>query len=114
MYHTYLQEVIDTLHETGLMEIIHIGKKEPDFVQDIELASMDPEASILTTYELRLTRLIDILKTMQKRPSGIKAFLHPQLPEVKTIEKKQYHPYTKKLMIPLKPLRTPSLSSMHK
>lgn len=89
VYHTYLQEVIDTLHETGLMEIIHIGKKEPDFVQDIELASMDPEASILTTYELRLTRLIDILKTMQKRPSGIKAFLHPQLPEVKTIEKKQ-------------------------
>ncbi|GAH11802.1 unnamed protein product, partial [marine sediment metagenome] len=37
-------------------------------------------------YELRLSRLIDILSKIKSKPSGIKAMLKPQLPEIKSIE----------------------------
>jgi len=68
------------------MEIIDISKEEPETLETIEKASMDPEAGTCTTYELRVSRVIDILKKALTKPRGIKALLHPQLPEIKTVE----------------------------
>jgi len=88
VHQNYVEVVIKTLHETGLMEIIDISREEPDEIQNLEQASMDPDASVCTTYELRLAKLIDILKRTKKRSSGLKTILHPQIPEVKTVEER--------------------------
>ncbi|MBU0497984.1 MAG: V-type ATP synthase subunit I [Candidatus Thermoplasmatota archaeon] len=76
-----VEDVIETLHETGVAEIIDISKDDPELLKETERATTHPEASNCSEYELRLTRLIDILKRTQKKPSGIKALLHPALPE---------------------------------
>lgn len=86
VHHDYLENVIKSLHETGMVEIIDIAKEDPSTLEETEKAEMHPEAATCTNYELRLTRLIDILRKIQKRPSGIKAMLRPQLPEIKSIE----------------------------
>jgi len=86
VHQNYVEDVITTLHNTGMMEIIDISKEEPETLETIEKASMDPEAATCTTYELRISRVIDILKKARSKPRGIKALLHPQLPEIKTIE----------------------------
>ncbi|MCK5458677.1 MAG: hypothetical protein KAI20_02200, partial [Thermoplasmatales archaeon] len=61
VHQNYVENVIKTLHENGMMEIIDISKEEPEILKDSEKASMHPDASICTNYELRLSRLIDIL-----------------------------------------------------
>ncbi len=86
VHQNYVENVIKTLHENGMMEIIDISKEEPEILKDSEKASMHPDASICTNYELRLSRLIDILDTIRIKPKGIKSLLHPELPEVKTVE----------------------------
>jgi len=86
VHQNYVEDVITTLHKTGMMEIIDISKEEPETLETIEKASMDPEAGTCTTYELRVSRVIDILKKALTKPRGIKALLHPQLPEIKTVE----------------------------
>ena len=86
VHQNYVENVIKTLHENGMMEIIDISKEEPKILKDSEKASMHPDANICTNYELRLSRLIDILDTIRIKPKGIKSLLHPELPEVKTVE----------------------------
>lgn len=86
VHQNYIEDVITTLHKTGMMEIIDISKEEPETLEITEKASMDPEAGTCATYELRVSRVIGILKKVQPKRQGIKAFLHPQLPEIKTIE----------------------------
>ena len=53
---------------------------------DTEKASVFSDSEICANYELRLSRIIDILKEINPKPSDIKSILKPQLPEVKTIE----------------------------
>lgn len=86
VYQDYLDEVIKSLHKAGLMDIIDISKEDPLILKEAEKAEMHPEAATCTNYELRLTRLIDILRKSKKTLKGIKGFLHPELPEVKNIE----------------------------
>ncbi len=86
VHQNYVENVIKTLHENGMMEIIDISKEEPEILKDSEKASMHPDANICTNYELRLSRLIDILDTIRIKQKGIKSLLHPELPEVKTVE----------------------------
>lgn len=86
VHQNYIEDVIKKLHEAGLMEIIDIARYEPKILKDTEKASMHPDAGLCANYELRLTRLIDILKSIMPKPSGIKAMLHPKLPEIKTVE----------------------------
>ena len=88
VHQNYLEDVIQNLHETGLVEIIDILKDESEDQQDIEKASMHPESGVCSTYVLRLTRLIDILKKTQIKPGGIKALLNPQIPEIRIIDEK--------------------------
>jgi len=86
VHQDYVEDVIKSLHEAGIVEIIDIAKEDPSTLKEAEKADMHPEAAACVNYELRITRLIDILRKIQRGPSGIKAMLHPQLPEVKTIE----------------------------
>ena len=81
VHHTDLEDVIHTLHETGMTEIINISKDNPDLLKDTEKANANPEAGPCSEYELRLTRLIDILKKTQTKPSGLKAMLKPKIKE---------------------------------
>ena len=86
MHRNYVEEVIKTLHEKGLMQIIDISKEDPKTLEDAEKAGMHPEAETCAIYELRLTRLIDILKRITPRKKGVKAILNPELPEIKKVE----------------------------
>jgi V/A-type H+-transporting ATPase subunit I len=89
VHQNYVEAVIKTLHETGMMEIIEIFKEKPETLEIIEQASMFSDAEICATYNLRITRLIDILKSIEHKPKGlkaIKAMFNPQLPEIKTVE----------------------------
>ena len=86
VHRNYVEDVIKSLHKTGLMEIINISKDEPEILKNAEKAEMHPEAETCTIYELRLTRLIDILKKIKPRKKGIKSFLNPDLPDIKLIE----------------------------
>ena len=86
VHQNYVDDVIKNLHETGMMEIINISKEEPETVETAEKASMHPDAETCTTYELRLSRLIGILKRITPKKSGLKAILHPELPEIRSVE----------------------------
>ncbi len=86
VHQSYVEDVIKNLHETGVMEIIDVSHEKPGMLEDMEKASMHPEAGVCTTYELRLSRLIDILNRIKSKPSGLKALLNPQLPEIKPVE----------------------------
>ncbi|MCK4365826.1 MAG: hypothetical protein KAW45_07225, partial [Thermoplasmatales archaeon] len=86
VHQTYIEDVIKNLHENGTMEIIDISKDEPKTLEDAEKATTHPDSETCVTYELRLSRLIGILNKIKKKKSGIKAFLNPELPEIKTVD----------------------------
>jgi V/A-type H+-transporting ATPase subunit I len=86
VHQSYVEDVIKNLHETGMVEIINISNEKPEMLEGMEKASMRPEAGVCTTYELRLSRLIDILNRIKSKPGGLKALLNPQLPEIKPVE----------------------------
>lgn len=82
----YLDSVIHSLHESGLMQITDIHRETPQKLKeiDVERADMYPEAGECATYEMRLTRIIKILSRFAKKQKGIASILHP-----KPVEKKQ-------------------------
>jgi len=84
VHQDYLEEVVRDLHEKGLMQIIDISKEEPE--GDFERGTSHPEAETLANYELRLSRLIDILRQVTPKKGGVKAILNPDLPKIKQIE----------------------------
>ena len=86
IHHQYLEDVIHSLHETGLMEINTITKEQAEHLEDIQKAHADPEVSVFQDYETRLTNLIKILQRAKEKTSGIKALLHPQLPTIQKVE----------------------------
>lgn len=86
VHQNYVEDVIKKLHETGLMEIINISKEKPELLENNETPAVSPEASICANYELRLSRIIDILNKIKPKKTGIKAFLNPEIPEKKTVE----------------------------
>lgn len=88
VYHEFLENVIKNLHKAGLMQIVDIAKESTSTLEEAEKADMHPEAGICTNYDLRLSRLIDILKKTRKSPSGIKAMLRPRTPVVKNVKDK--------------------------
>ena len=86
LHRNYIEDAIETLHKNGLMEIIDISREEPKFLENADKAGMHPESETCAIYQLRLTRLIDILKKITPRKTVIKAILNPELPKVKTVE----------------------------
>jgi vacuolar-type H+-ATPase subunit I/STV1 len=86
LYQSYLEDVIKKLHEQGLVQIINIEKDDQTVHDLLQKTEAPPEASTFSTYELRLTKLIDILAKTKKTPKGITAILHPELPAPKEIQ----------------------------
>ena len=86
VHHNFLEEIIKKLHENGLMQIIDISKEEPEIIRETEKASIHSDAGICANYELRLSRIIDILDKIRVKPKGIKSMLNPELPKIKTVE----------------------------
>jgi len=86
VHQNYVEDVIKNLHETGIMEIIDISKEEPETLEGIEKVATHPDAEACTLYELRLSRLIGILNKLKPKKSGLKALLHPDLPEIRPVE----------------------------
>jgi V/A-type H+-transporting ATPase subunit I len=85
VHRNYIENVIERLHKKGLMQIIDIAKDEPKILEDSEKAGMHPEAETCAIYELRLTRLIDILKRITPHKKGIKSILSPELLQIKNV-----------------------------
>ena len=88
VHQNYVEDVIKNLYETGLIEIIDIIKEDKEILKKIEKGEISQDAEICLEYELRLTRLIDILKKIKAKKTGIKAFLNPELPEIKSIKER--------------------------
>ena len=91
VYQNHIEEIIKALHHQGVMQIINILKEEPDTLDEIEQAHMDPEAETIALYELRLTRLIDILKKVKPKQKAINALLSPEILERKIIKERSLH-----------------------
>jgi len=85
VHRDYIENIIKTLHKKGLMQIMDITKDEPQILDDSEKAGMHPDAETCAIYELRLTRLIDILKRITPHKKGIKAILSPELLQTKNV-----------------------------
>ena len=86
VHQDYLEDVIKSLHEKGLMQIIDISKEESELLKDTEKSKSLSEAENLANYELRVSRLIDILKRVKPKKGGIKSLLNPKEPELKEVE----------------------------
>ena len=86
----YVENLVKGLHKEGLMEIIDISKEEPKLLEEFERAESHPEAENLSNYEIRLSRLIGILKKVAPKKKGIKAILDPDLPKIKDVEDLDY------------------------
>ena len=74
-------KLVELLHESGLMEISHSK------LDGLEEGTMHPDVGTCASYELRLTRIIDILKKYKKKKKGIRAALKPSVPEKVGIKK---------------------------
>ena len=83
VYHEILESLIDRLHESGYVEFIDISKEDD---KEFTAASQHPEAPTLASYDVRLSRLIDILKQHKEKKKGIKSMLAFEEPERKEVE----------------------------
>lgn len=86
LHQNYLEDVLKNIHEHGLVQIINIEKEETETTQITEKVEVPSESSIYGGYELRLTKLIDILVKTKQSAKGIKAILHPEIPETKEVK----------------------------
>jgi V/A-type H+-transporting ATPase subunit I len=85
LHENYLNDVISKLHEHGLVQITTIEKKDQLIHEGTQTVEIPPDAALFSGYELRLSKLIDILARTKTYPSGIKAMLNPPLTEPKTV-----------------------------
>ena len=88
VHRKYVENIIETLHKKGLMQIIDITKDDTEILNNSEKAGMHPEAETCAIYELRLTRIIDILKRIIPQKKGIKSILSPEIFEKKNVIRK--------------------------
>lgn len=88
VHRKYVESVVKRLYETGLMEIRDISIEEPEILNEAEKADIPKEATVCMNYELRLSRLIDILDKIRPKERGIKALLNPEEPFVKEVEER--------------------------
>ena len=90
VHQNYIEDVIKNLHETGLMEIIDISKEQLEADQDVKKDILNPELDTIINYEQRVSKLIKILTNVKPKKGGLKALLHPDLPEIRTVEDKTF------------------------
>lgn len=81
MHDVHSDGLVERLHESGLMEISHSK------LEGLEEGAMHRDVGICASRELRLTRIIEILKKYEKREKGIRAALKPAIPEKVRVKK---------------------------
>jgi len=86
IHQNYVEDVIKNLHETGLMEIIDISKDGYEIEEEFKESTVHPDHETCLTYELRVSRLIDILNKIKPKKGGLKGIFNPDLPEIKEVE----------------------------
>ena len=99
----YLDDVIQSLHETGLMQIIDISREETE-KNKLNPGKPDEETTLLSEYENKLTTLINILNKHNQKKTGIKAMLNPDLPELQIVEEtslEELYSYTESVIAPI-------------
>ncbi len=85
IHQQYLDDVIQSLHENGLMQIIDISREESESHQ-LNPGKPDEETMLLSEYENRLTTLITILNKHKQKKTGFKAMLEPEVFEKETVD----------------------------
>ena len=80
-----LEDTIKTLHKTGLMEIINIEPEEKNILETSEKPIPHPDIETCTNYELRLTRLIDILQKIKPKKTGLTTMFEEEKKEIKQL-----------------------------
>ncbi|MBS3801789.1 MAG: hypothetical protein KGY65_03475, partial [Candidatus Thermoplasmatota archaeon] len=99
----YLDDVIQSLHENGLMQIIDISRNESKTHQ-LNPGKSDEETTLLSEYENRLTTLITILNNHKQKKTGLKAMLKPDIFEKQTVEQtslEELYSYTESVIGPI-------------
>jgi V/A-type H+-transporting ATPase subunit I len=86
VHQNFLDNLVKSLHQSGKIQIINITKEEKDLLEFSDQTEADSDIEHCYNYELRLTRLIDILKKIKPKKGSIKAFLNPELPSIKNVE----------------------------
>jgi V/A-type H+-transporting ATPase subunit I len=86
VHQSYLDEAIKILHEEGIMQISEISEEEAEDELNLTPSPLHPETTLCIQYEQRLRDLIKILKKHQKKKTGIKSLLNPELPSKQIIE----------------------------
>jgi V/A-type H+-transporting ATPase subunit I len=86
----YLDDLVSSLHESGLIEIIDVGKSGKEYL-DL-LSSGSGIASEFADLEMQINKLIDVLgKAKEKKANGgseFKNFLSPTIPKKFEVEPK--------------------------
>ncbi|MFO7677060.1 MAG: V-type ATP synthase subunit I [Thermoplasmatota archaeon] len=89
VYQQYVDELILALHRSGFMQITNISREYKDILENASAGSVDAELESLSMYELRVSRVIDILKKAKTSKKGLKAVLKPEkTPEAMVVEQK--------------------------
>lgn len=103
VHQDYLEDVIQNLHENGLMQIIDISRTN-DEKESLTPGKAHEETTLLQDYETRLTTLIKILQRHKQKKTGMKALLQPELPEqqpVEDLELEELYSYTESVIEPI-------------
>ncbi len=101
IHQNYLDDAIELLHESGLMQIIDLSRKPND---ELISGKVNPETPLLLEYENRLSTLIKILKKHQLKNTGLKAILNPSLPEQQLVEEtslEELYSFTESVISPI-------------
>jgi V/A-type H+-transporting ATPase subunit I len=82
----YLENLVEGLHESGLIEMMDVGKSQKDLSELLSSSSASKMASEFADLEMQINKLIDILGKAKGEQSGgmgqdIKGFLSPTIPK---------------------------------
>ncbi|UCE37200.1 MAG: V-type ATP synthase subunit I [Thermoplasmata archaeon] len=92
----YVERLVDGLHESGLIEIVDVGKSGRDFAKLLSQSKAHKIASQCGDLELQLNKLIEVLEKAEEGGEiglgeTIKEFLSPGLPPKYTVKPKSIH-----------------------
>jgi V/A-type H+-transporting ATPase subunit I len=87
-HQNFIEDVIKSLHESGLVELMDISKEQQNNENEKKNIIVNLDYDKCVNYEERLSKLINILDKVRTKKKGIKAFLNPEIPEVKIIEER--------------------------
>ena len=89
IHQSSLEKVVESLHESGLMQIIDVTRADPDLLEEVEAGSPNPEANTCLTYENRLSNLVGTLKKYLPSGGGLKSFFSPQTFKKEVVKRKR-------------------------